>query len=470
MCDGVNTNLKYDATNVVTWGIETPTITSTTATATGSGSFGGDYNYKIAYVVNNAQVGNASALVAVDDTGSTYASINLAGIPTGEADTVARNIYRTEDGGTTYYYLAQIANNTTTTYTDTTADASLTTSITAPSDKGAPPTCKFCIEHNNFIFVVNATTPTRLQFSTQTDADIFPAANYFDFPRDITGICSFQGALWVFTQERIYPIYGNDTTDFTRDLTSLYTPGTVSHRSIVKTELGVFYLAKDGVYLFTGGAGGQPVIQLLSSRISGDNNDEIEDILDTYKTNACAAFFQGKLYLSITSSGTVNNETYTYDTVANRDNPQVPTGHWDIDGYGMNDFSVWEDGKFMGAGAAGFMYQLENTNADAGTAISFSYTTKPYDFRFPGKFKRCREFVLWALLDTDTLRVTFNVDNGTQTWYKDLADIGSSMTIKRFSIPTYITGRDCKITFSSSCSNQCTIKAFLMRFLPLRRR
>ena len=42
---------------------------------------------------------------------------------------IARKIYRTKAGGSTYWLLATIADNTTTTYTDTAADASLTDEI-----------------------------------------------------------------------------------------------------------------------------------------------------------------------------------------------------------------------------------------------------------------------------------------------------------------------------------------------------
>jgi len=469
MCDG-NNNLKYDGTNVVTWGIETPDVDSTTATATGSGSFGGDFDYKISYVVNNSQEGNASALFTVDDTGTTFASINLANIPTGEADTVSRKIYRTKTGDSVFYLLATISNNTTTTYTDTTADASLGTA-TAPSDKGAPGVCKFCIEHNNFIFAVNAGTPTRLIFSTQTDADIFPAANYWDFPRDITGICSFAGTLWVFTQNYIYPIYGNDTTDFQRDMTPQFFPGTVSHRSIVVTELGIFYLAKDGVYNFNGSA-----IQLVSARIAGDENNEIEDILDTYKANSCAGYFEGKYYLSVTTSGTTNNETYIFDTIANREVPDVPTGHWSIYTYGFNDFNVWEDGTFFGAGNSGYIYQLESGNDDGTTdaAITMSYATKPLELPDPdgvtGGVFRIREVIVWASLATDTLTVKLDVQNETQTqtYTKSITtDIGTTVKPIRFSVPTFLTGRTVKNTFGSVSDEQCKIEAYLIRYIPL---
>lgn len=49
----------------------------------------------------------------------------LTSIPTGPTGTLARNIYRTEAGGSSYKFLYQLTDNVATTYTDNTADADL---------------------------------------------------------------------------------------------------------------------------------------------------------------------------------------------------------------------------------------------------------------------------------------------------------------------------------------------------------
>jgi len=52
---------KYDGSNVVSLGVETPDVSSMTATKTGSGSFGGDYKYKVTFYVDGYEEGEASA-------------------------------------------------------------------------------------------------------------------------------------------------------------------------------------------------------------------------------------------------------------------------------------------------------------------------------------------------------------------------------------------------------------------------
>jgi hypothetical protein len=53
-------------------------------------------------------------------------SVPFTGVPTGPTGTIARGIWRTKPGGTTFYLVDILGNNTTTTYTDLTPDAALT--------------------------------------------------------------------------------------------------------------------------------------------------------------------------------------------------------------------------------------------------------------------------------------------------------------------------------------------------------
>ena len=58
-------------------------------------------------------------------TGATLNTVNITGIPLGNAPVTSRKLYRRFNATGTYKLLATIADNTTTTYTDTTANASL---------------------------------------------------------------------------------------------------------------------------------------------------------------------------------------------------------------------------------------------------------------------------------------------------------------------------------------------------------
>lgn len=89
----------------------------------------GAYTYKITFVYAGSEkrLGTASNTTTVVDA-TTNGKIALTSIPTSSDTSVtARNIYRTTAGGSTYYFVAQIADNSTTTYTDNIADSALGT-------------------------------------------------------------------------------------------------------------------------------------------------------------------------------------------------------------------------------------------------------------------------------------------------------------------------------------------------------
>lgn len=90
----------------------------------------GALNYKVTFVTAYGE-GPLSAAAAV--TVATN-KVSVTAIPTGDNSYVSsRKIYRTKAGGSTYFLLTTLVNNTATTYTDNTADASLTVPYAAPA-------------------------------------------------------------------------------------------------------------------------------------------------------------------------------------------------------------------------------------------------------------------------------------------------------------------------------------------------
>lgn len=63
-------------------------------------------------------------------------NVPLTSIPTGPSGTLARRIYRTKNGGSTYYLVAEIADNVTTTFTDNVPDTALTTAAPLENRNG----------------------------------------------------------------------------------------------------------------------------------------------------------------------------------------------------------------------------------------------------------------------------------------------------------------------------------------------
>jgi len=97
------------------------------ALAGGAGNVdNGAHRYRVTFATadGETQGGDISQSIIVSDK-TTNGRIALTAIPIGGSTVTARKIYRTTAGGSTYLYLATIADNTTTTYTDNIADANL---------------------------------------------------------------------------------------------------------------------------------------------------------------------------------------------------------------------------------------------------------------------------------------------------------------------------------------------------------
>lgn len=99
-----------------------------TAAEGAAGVLTGEYGYVATFYNNFGESGGSSpaSYLAVSAK-----QITVSGIPTGPPGTIGRKIYRTTAAGegTDFQLLTNIANNTTTSFTDNTADASLTSTI-----------------------------------------------------------------------------------------------------------------------------------------------------------------------------------------------------------------------------------------------------------------------------------------------------------------------------------------------------
>lgn len=123
-----------------------PAAPTATVTAT-PGNPNGTYTYKVTFITDNGETLPSAASNSVSPT-SDQVDLSFA---TGPAGTVQRRLWRTTDGGSTYFLVANIMDNTTTTYTDNLADASL--GITQA------PTTSYAFTNTNNITVSFASVP-----------------------------------------------------------------------------------------------------------------------------------------------------------------------------------------------------------------------------------------------------------------------------------------------------------------------
>lgn len=128
--NGVASHLDFLNTALSGLGtITAPTAPTAALAGGGAGNLSsGNYSYKVTYIspVGETAVGTISNIINVTSP-SSNGKMALTAISTSVSGVVtARNIYRTQAGGSTYFFLHQIVDNTTTTYTDNIADTALT--------------------------------------------------------------------------------------------------------------------------------------------------------------------------------------------------------------------------------------------------------------------------------------------------------------------------------------------------------
>lgn len=454
--NGVNSNLKYDGTDLVTMGVEIPNA-PVVAVAAG-GVLDGDYYYKVSYLVDGYSEGNASVASAlVQPTGANKKVLVTKPTSTPEADVTHWIIYRTTDAGAIYYKVAQVAIGTAT-YLDNIADTDLDTATLAPTDNAAPSVADYIALHHRYIFLAKKDT-SRIYFCKQDYPEWYPAAYFFDInPKDgenLSGIITALGAVYAFKPNGIYAICGNDVDDFgvppqKWSKRGCYAPDTLDICNWQGQE-SIIYLHKTGIRVWNG-----TTSELVSRKIQ----PTIDSILSDYIDIACGAVIGNEYWISFCTSGTANNETWILNLL---------TGDWRKNDYGVNALCAWVDGRLFSGIDAGWVREEKTGTDDLGENISWEYKTKnyswPHDF---GELNKYREFVIWASLATDTLRITFTVDNDStnKEWYEDLVALGATIVKTTISLPKELLGELIMITYSSTGKNRTEIRKTVLKRIP----
>lgn len=238
-------------------------------------------------------------------------------------------VYRTTDGGTVGYLLTSLPNGTTI-YSDATSDTLSTASSSALNTNkplytnggvlgsDQPPQSKFIHFLNGFMYFggVNDTNgaflPNRLMQSTQYAPDSVPAANYIDLDDELTGISSARNVPIALCKNSIYRIEGNfDSTGkgFLNAQKLSDAMGCFNAKSIVKTEIGVFYAGSDGFYYTDG-------YQMIKISLDLDRTYRSLTLTDNQRLRICGAYDKTRrlIFWAMQSNpnGTDNDIFYIY--------------------------------------------------------------------------------------------------------------------------------------------------------------
>lgn len=233
-----------------------PGTPSGTQSATGGTMAAGVFTYKVTFVNKYGTESNAGpATAAITTTGSDTSKVDFTSIPiSNDSTVVARKLYRTVAGGTLYLSLATINDNITTTYTDTTADGSLST-ITAPqagdfsNDNSPPPRAGIVKVWKKTVFLAgDPQNPNSLYFSNDDGPETFPLINTFEFDSKITGIYETYSGIVVETDVSKWQILG-DNPDFAVDKI-IDGMGNVGRRAVGTARMVGWSVDRDGMRLY----------------------------------------------------------------------------------------------------------------------------------------------------------------------------------------------------------------------------
>jgi len=237
---------KVEGHAVKQWGINNPAAAPTIAHGGNTGQRV-RIGWKYVYVYEDTSDGHISSASPISaDTGNflnDVVSIDVVASSEARVDKIC--IYRTKDGGSTFFFHSRIA-NTTATITDTTPDDDLNDALIAPiADVNDPPPqlLKQICEHQGRLWGIAG---DKVYFNGDSTNGVreecWPATNFFKFSTYPKAILSTSQGLLVFTSNKIYLVDGVLVDEF-------------SVRQL-RSRLGVlsqFCVANDGdiVYLYS---------------------------------------------------------------------------------------------------------------------------------------------------------------------------------------------------------------------------
>lgn len=269
---------------------------------------------------------------------------------------VKKRIYRTEDGGTTFYLVGTIDNNVTS-YVDNTSDLDLVSGEVlytqgGVKDNDLPPQCKYIAASNNIVYYGNIiesaeTKPYRLRFSKIGDPDSVPDTFFEDFDSEITGLSSVDNKAIVFTDRETIALEGvlDDVGRGTVIRRSIGDIGCVSNGSIVTTQDYIYWFSTAGIYRTNGVTYEKLTNHLdLTYQLLTENDDKKRKVYSAYDD------ISQRVYWCVNFGSPDNNKYLVYDEI----NKGFIT--WSS---GL-DFSptslIWKDQEMVRADADGYVF------------------------------------------------------------------------------------------------------------------
>lgn len=208
---------------VYLWGIQTPGVTP--GLSFSAGSLSPTVGYQYVYVFRNGTTGHISTASAASPNSGPQTSKNITVQGNGSTDPQVNfiDIYRTKDGGGVYYFDAEVANPGagTWTFTDSTADSALNTSIIAPLahvNDPPPAGASLVVWYAGRPWVGSGNTGYFAGGPDTTNGsgnESFPPGNNFTIPGNMIGLTSTSQGIVFQTKDQAYVTTGTSSANFT---------------------------------------------------------------------------------------------------------------------------------------------------------------------------------------------------------------------------------------------------------------
>lgn len=249
MCAGRPARWNSTATEIERVGYPAPSSAATLALGA-AGSPNGTYTY--VYTYYNSVTGKESDWAPVSASISPVNQRVTVTLPTGSPGSSAdqKRLYRTQAGGSVYYFVADVP-IATGSYSDNTADAALGLQIRDSGANALPPDSVFiCKEHKARVFMIDGSDPYILRYSEGYTGnanliEYYPTGNSIQVEHEMTGLWSNPASLLIFGVRKISLLSGSSNDDF--NIQPLYEGiGTLFANSIVGNGDHVCFLSERG--------------------------------------------------------------------------------------------------------------------------------------------------------------------------------------------------------------------------------
>lgn len=368
--NGVDTPVVYDGTDAVGLGIAAPA--SAPGTSLAAGALTGTFGYRITfYDSGRLAESNPSDAASVSPSSQDVTLTLPTSDPSGRADFV--RVYRTEDSGATYQYLAQVA-LATGTYVDDGTD-SLNPLIPLVYDRDTPGAFEHVAYMKGYVFGSIGNT---LYWSKALEPDAWPALSFTDVPFEgndtIRALVAFQDTLVVFGRRNVVLVAGSGG-NWSLSRADIET-GAVNRRAVAEVEGQLVYLSHGGLRTFPGA---QPISPKLDRTFAEMPFSTIEAASLAYVPEERALWIavDGGVYTHHVPNGAVS--WYSFGT------PQLLAG-------GATGFDL---PLFIDSGLRR-VQEYGGADDDDGTAITMQWRSKLFQLENPETTKFFRRIGAFA--------------------------------------------------------------------------